>query len=88
MNATSHFIADRAQTITYEAIRFPATAETSFAWLRRAVGWAQKRGLTSLVREVQICIFRIEIQEETFMFDADILELRPEQIVEVGCVPA
>ena len=82
MNQTAYFIADRAETLAYEAVHFPATAETVLAWLRRAVDWAAKRGLISLTRDVQTCIFRIEIQ------DADILELQPEQIVEVGHVPA
>ena len=82
MNATAYRIADMAQTITYEAIRFPVTEEVALTWLRPAVDWAAKRGLISLARDVQTCIFRIEIQ------DADILELQPEQIVEVGHVPA
>lgn len=82
MNQTAYFIADRAETLAYEAVHFPATAETVLTWLRRAVDWAAKRGLISLARDVQTCIFRIEIQ------DADILELQPEQIVEVGHVPA
>lgn len=86
MNATAHFIQDRAQTLAYEAIRLPATARTSLAWLRRAVDWAKERGLIPLVREVQLQIFRIEIQPEApaVACDDDILELRPEQIVKVA----
>lgn len=81
MNEAAYFIQARAQSLSYEAIRFPETEEAALTWLHRAVDWAKGRGLTSLVREVQTCIFRIEIQEATFTFDADILELRPEQIV-------
>lgn len=42
MNATAYFIADRAQTLAYEAIQFPDTAKTAYAWLDRAVDTALK----------------------------------------------
>lgn len=42
MNATAHFIQDRAQALAYEAIQFPATAQTAYLWLDRAADAALK----------------------------------------------
>ena len=48
MNQTAYFIADRAETIAYEAVHFPATAPVILAWIYRAIGWAQKKRLAEL----------------------------------------
>lgn len=82
---TAHFIADRSLSLSYEAVQFPATAETSLAWLHRAVGWAEKRGLTALVHEIQEHCHRVVIsQTDNSDFEFDVLELSPEQIVSAG----
>lgn len=64
MNATGHFIADRAQTLAYEAIQFPATAETALAWLHRAVACAEGKGLTVLAGELRTLERRAAGQDE------------------------
>lgn len=38
------FIGDRAATLAYEAVRFPTTADSAVAWLRRAMAWATANG--------------------------------------------
>lgn len=48
MNATAYFISDRAQSLVYEALKFPETAEMAIAWLGRAMDWAQSQKLTAI----------------------------------------
>ena len=40
MSTFACFIGDRAATLAYEAVRFPTTADSAVAWLRRAMAWA------------------------------------------------
>lgn len=40
MNEAAYFIHARAQSLSYEAVQFRATAKTALAWLHRAVAWA------------------------------------------------
>lgn len=84
MNATAQIIiANKAQIVAYEALKRPGTTKAALAWLYRALGQAKKRRLTPLAREIQTHIFCIEDQPQALDHgcDADILELRPEQIV-------
>ncbi|MDL2315468.1 hypothetical protein LJC59_00095 [Desulfovibrio sp. OttesenSCG-928-A18] len=67
MNTTSHFIADRAQSLVYEAIQFPSTAETALAWLHRAVAYAEGKGMTVLADELGFAVTRIEDHYEALM---------------------
>lgn len=48
MNATAYFIRDRAQSLAYEALQFPETAEMAIAWLGRAMDWAKAKELTAI----------------------------------------
>ena len=84
MNATEQFIlAGKMQIVVGQALKRPATAKVALAWFYRVVGVAKKRGMISIGREAQTCIIRIEDQPQVMAHGcaADILELRPEQIV-------
>lgn len=48
MNATAYFIRARALSLAYEAVRFPSTADSALAWLRRAMAWATVNGNSQL----------------------------------------
>jgi hypothetical protein len=60
MNATTHFIKDRADTLLYEAVHFPATTETALAWLDRALDWAEKRGLKNTADYIRLTTLLIK----------------------------
>ena len=62
MTATAYFIKDRALSLTYEAIRFPDTAQVALAWLRRAHEWAARRGLKDLLAEIVPCMVAVEFR--------------------------
>ena len=59
MNATAYFIKDRALSLSYEAIRFPETAETVLAWLRRASDWSKTHRRDGLARIINTRIAHI-----------------------------
>lgn len=59
MNATAYFIKDRAETLVYEALQFPATSAVALAWLNRAMAQAEKLGLIELADEVGFAVMRI-----------------------------
>lgn len=63
MNATAYFIQDRALSLTYEAIRYPATADTVLAWLGRARAWAERHGMKPLAETLLAAAKRIEDQK-------------------------
>lgn len=48
MDTTAYFIKDRALSLAYEAVRFPSTADSALAWLRRAMVWATVNGNSQL----------------------------------------
>ena len=48
MDAKACFINDRALSLAYEAVRFPATGDSALAWLRRAMAWATVNGNSQL----------------------------------------
>ncbi|WP_165072865.1 hypothetical protein [Desulfovibrio sp. ZJ200] len=48
MDTKACFINDRALSLAYEAVRFPATAESALAWLRRAMAVATANGNSQL----------------------------------------
>lgn len=52
MNATASFIKDRALSLAYEAVRFPAGAGAALAWIDLAISWAEERGLEPLREEL------------------------------------
>lgn len=60
MNEAAHFIQDRAQSLSYEAVQFTATAKTALAWLHRAMAWAEARGLTDLQETLNAHLRRVE----------------------------
>ena len=64
MNQTAYFIADRAETLAYEAVHFPATAETVLAWFRRAVAWTKARGLNTLAKELEAMCYGMNCSHE------------------------
>lgn len=59
MNATAYFISDRAQSLAYEALQFPETAEMAIAWFLRAMAWAKGKGLTGLEETLTAHFFYI-----------------------------
>lgn len=59
MNTTANFIADRAQSLAYEACRFPATSQAALAWLRLAHARAERQELSGLAEEIASCLASI-----------------------------
>ena len=47
---TASLIADKAQSLAYEAVRFPSTAPVALAWLHRALAWAEANRVKELER--------------------------------------
>lgn len=64
MNATACFIKDRALSLSYEAVQFPATAETVLAWLGRAMAWTKTRGLNTLAKELEAMCYGMHCPHE------------------------
>ena len=62
MNEDAYFIQARAQSLSYEAVQFPATAPAALAWIHRAVAWAEARGLKPLVDSVRAASQRIRAE--------------------------
>lgn len=47
-NSTACFINDRACTLLYEGVHFPATKNTAIAWFNMAIKWATQNDLAEL----------------------------------------
>lgn len=56
---TAYFIKDRALSLTYEAIQFPATSGVALAWLHRAMAKAQKFGMKDLADDIGFAVMCI-----------------------------
>lgn len=52
MDTTAYFIKDRALSLAYEAVKFPATGPAALRWLNLAQRWAGSRGLAELAQAV------------------------------------
>ena len=56
MDTTAYFIRDRALSLAYEAVQFPATAQVAFIWLHRALAYAKNSGMEPLADDIKISI--------------------------------